>query len=165
MLGDPVLREPGAPVEAFDGALLRLVEDMFETMYDAPGVGLAAHQVGLAVRLFVFDAGEGTSPGAVANPVLSEARGEIVEDEGCLSVPGLYQPTERAGEIRLDGQDLHGDPIVLHGEGLMARIFQHETDHVNGILYLDRLSEEARRRVMAEMRERELGIGPSFPGA
>ena len=155
-LGDPVLKEPAAPVERFDDALTRLSEDMFETMYDAPGVGLAAPQIGLSIRLFVFDEGEEGERGAVANPVLSEMAGDAEEDEGCLSVPGLYYPTRRSAQVRLDGQDLSGRPITLVGEDLLARIFQHETDHLNGLLYLDRLGDADRRRALAEMREREL---------
>jgi len=157
-LGDPVLREQARDVEAFDAALPRLVEDMFETMYDAPGVGLAAPQVGLSIRLFVYDDGEGLR-GVVANPALSDPDGEITFDEGCLSVPGLYYPTSRAERVRLRGQGVDGEPLAVEAEGLLARIFQHETDHLNGMLYLDRLSEDDRRSAMAEMRARELG-GP-----
>ena len=103
-LGDPVLREPGRDVEVFDAALRSLIGDMFETMYAAPGVGLAAPQIGLAIRLFVFDAGdeEGEQRGVVANPVLSRMKGELLEDEGCLSIPGVYRPTPRALTVRVD---------------------------------------------------------------
>ena len=156
-LGDPVLRQPGRDVEAFDELLERLVSDMFETMYQAPGVGLAAPQVGLPLRLFVYDARDGDDPRAVANPVITATDGEVIEEEGCLSVPNLWYATPRARWVRLEGLDLRGDPIQLEGEGLLARIFQHETDHLQGQLYLDRLSEEDRRRAMAELRERDLG--------
>jgi peptide deformylase len=161
ILGDPVLRTPGSPVESFDAALAVLSEDMFETMYDAPGVGLAAPQVGLSLRLFVFDDGQGLK-GVVANPELTDLQGEQIEDEGCLSIPGLYHPTPRAMRVRLGGQDLHGEPVVIEGEGLLARIFQHETDHLDGTLYIDRLSETERRQAMAELRDVELRGGPSF---
>jgi peptide deformylase len=157
-LGDPVLRERARDVEAFDPSLARLVQDMFETMYEAPGVGLAAPQIGLALRLFVYDDGE-EARGAVANPALSDPRGEVTIDEGCLSVPGIYHPTARAETVCLIGQDIHGEPIAVEAEGLLARIFQHETDHLSGTLYLDRLPDEDRRRAMAELRARELG-GP-----
>ncbi len=158
-LGDPVLREPGRDVEVFDAALRSLIGDMFETMYAAPGVGLAAPQIGLAIRLFVFDAGdeEGEQRGVVANPVLSRMKGELLEDEGCLSIPGVYRPTPRALTVRVDGLDADGRPITLVGEDLLARIFLHETDHTNGRLYIDHLSDEGRRQVMAELRDRELG--------
>lgn len=163
-LGDPVLREPCRDVEVFDDLMQRLYEDMVETMYDAPGVGLAAPQVGLSLRFFVFDANDGNGPGAVANPELSEHAGEQVEEEGCLSVPGLWYPTARAQTVRVTGQDRKGLSISLEGEGLLARIFQHETDHVNGMLFIDRLSEEERRLAMADMRERDLGGHPGrFP--
>lgn len=157
-LGDPMLRAPCAPVEHFDRALRRLYDDMLETMYDAPGVGLAAPQVGLSLRLFVFDAGpkEDRRPGAVANPVLADPQGEQTDEEGCLSIPNLWHPTTRAMRIRVTGQDLHGGPISIEGEGLVARIFQHETDHVNGMLFIDRLGQEERRQAMAAIREREL---------
>lgn len=158
--GDPVLREPCRDVEVFDALMHRLYEDMLETMYDAPGVGLAAPQVGLSLRFFVYDANDGNGPGAVANPVLSERHGEQVAEEGCLSIPGLWFETSRVLTVRVTGQDLEGRPVTVVGEGLLARIFQHETDHVNGILFIDRLSEMDRRQAMAELRERDLGVRP-----
>ena len=158
-LGDPVLRQPSRDVETFDELLERLAADMVETMYKAPGVGLAAPQIGLSLRFFVFDDRDGGDPVAVANPVILQMDGEVVEEEGCLSVPNLWYPTARAHWVRLEGQDVHGRRIRLEGEGLRARIFQHETDHLHGRLYLDRLSEEERRRAMAELREIELGSG------
>jgi peptide deformylase len=156
-LGDPVLREPTREVETFDDLLRRLYRDMLETMYAAPGVGLAAPQVGLSLRFFVFDPGDGTGPGAVANPVVEEQEGEQTDDEGCLSIPGLWFPTTRAARVKLRGLDVEGRPVSLVGVGLLARIFQHETDHLNGTLFIDRLSPEDRRRAMAALRERELG--------
>jgi peptide deformylase len=154
--GDPVLRTPCRDVETFDDLLAKLYADMVETMYDAPGVGLAAPQIGLALRFFVFDPGDGSGPSAIANPVLSELEGTQEDDEGCLSIPNLYFPTERAMSVRVTGQDVEGNPISLRGEGLLARIFQHETDHVNGTLFIDRLRAEERRKAMALIREREL---------
>jgi len=156
-LGDPVLREPSRDVEAFDELMRRLYEDMLETMYKAPGVGLAAPQIGLSLRFFVYDADKGNGPGAIANPVLSELEGETVAEEGCLSIPGLWYETGRAERVRIDGLDMEGKPITIRAEGLLARIFQHETDHLNGMLFLDRLSEEDRRKAMSMLRERELG--------
>ncbi|MFM7719376.1 MAG: peptide deformylase [Actinomycetota bacterium] len=152
VLGDPVLRERTFPVERFDATLRRLVDDMFETMYDAPGVGLAANQVGLASRCFVYDDGDGHR-GFVANPELSEAEGEETHDEGCLSIPGPYAETTRALRIRVRGLGLDGSPIDVVGEGLLARIFQHETDHLDGKLYIDRIDDAARREVMRQLRE------------
>ena len=157
LFGDPVLRTPCRDVETFDDLLTKLCDDMLETMYQAPGVGLAAPQIGLAIRLFVFDAGDGSAPNAVANPVLSNMEGTQEDEEGCLSIPNLYFPTERAHFVRVTGQDVKGKPITFEGEGLVARIFQHETDHVNGTLFIERLAPEERRKAMALIRERELG--------
>lgn len=156
-LGDPVLREPGKPVTEFDAALRTLFDDMVETMREAPGVGLAAPQVGVSLRLFVCDDGE-TGPMLVANPELSDDTGELLEDEGCLSIPGPYYPTPRSARIRCRGQDVDGRPLDLVGEGLLARIFQHESDHLNGMLYIDRLDEDGRRDVMAQLRRFEMGL-------
>ena len=154
-LGDPVLREPTKPVEAFDDALRALVEDMFETMYAAPGVGLAANQVGVSRSFFVYDDREGHT-GFVANPELSEAEGEETFEEGCLSIPGPYHDTVRAERVRLRGRDLDGGPLDIRAEGLLARIFQHETDHLGGMLYIDRLDDEGRRDVMRQLRQFEV---------
>lgn len=164
-LGDPVLKEPALDVERFDASLRTLAGDMVDTMRGAPGVGLAAPQIGLSLRLFVFDAGNGSVPGAMANPVITLREGEIEEDEGCLSIPEIYHPTVRASRVRVEGRGLEGEPLALEGEGLVARIFQHETDHLNGVLYIDRLSAAGRREVLAAFRDRDLlrsggGIGP-----
>jgi peptide deformylase len=149
-LGDPVLREPAKPVTSFDRSLRRLVEDMLETMYDAPGVGLAGPQVGVSLRVFTFDDGE-SGPKVVVNP------------EGCLSIPGPFHPTPRFARVRCRGQDIRGRVLELDGEGLLARIFQHETDHLDGMLYIDRLDEEGRRAVMGELRRIELGLSQPEP--
>jgi peptide deformylase len=154
-LGDPVLRERAAPVETFDDALRRLADDMVETMHAAPGVGLAANQVGVRLACFVYDDRDGHA-GFVANPELSDLEDEETIDEGCLSVPGPYHPTSRALKVRLRGFDLEGKPLDIRAEGLLARIFQHETDHLNGKLYLDRLDDEGRRDVMRQLRELEV---------
>jgi peptide deformylase len=144
-------------VSAFDRSLKALADDMLETMYAAPGVGLAGPQVGIGLRIFTFDDGE-TGPRVMINPELSEAEGEITEEEGCLSIPGPYHETRRAAVIRCRGVDLDGAPLDLIGEGLLARILQHETDHLDGTLYIDRLDEEGRKAVLAELRRIELGL-------
>jgi peptide deformylase len=154
-LGDPVLREKARPVERFDGSLRRLVDDMFETMYAAPGVGLAAPQVGVSLRFFVYDDGEGNK-GFVANPELSDLEDEETRDEGCLSIPGPFYPTVRSLRATVHGLDVEGRPLELRGEGLLARIFRHETDHTEGVLYIDRLPPEDRREVMRMLREHEV---------
>ena len=156
-LGDPVLREPAKPVTVFDRRLRSLHDDMLETMYAAPGVGLAGPQVGISLRVFVFDDGE-TGPRCMANPRLEAGTGELREEEGCLSIPGPYHETLRYQSITCRGQDLDGRPIELTGTGLLARIFQHETDHLDGILFIDRLDDEGRRSVLAELRRIELGL-------
>jgi peptide deformylase len=156
-LGDPVLREPAKPVTEFGPPLRKLYDDMVETMIAAPGVGLAGPQVGLSLRVFVFDDGE-TGPKFMANPELSDPVGELLEDEGCLSIPGPYHPTPRFARIHCRGQDLEGTSYEMVGEGLLARIFQHETDHLDGMLYIDRLDDEGRRDVMAQLRRIEMGL-------
>jgi peptide deformylase len=156
-LGDPVLREPTKSVEHFDRKLRQLAKDMIETMYAAPGVGLAGPQVGISLRLFVLD-DQRTGPLFVANPELVGAEGEIVEEEGCLSIPGPYYPTPRSERVGIRGQDTKGKTIELAGDGLLARIFQHETDHLNGMLYIDRLDDQGRKAVLAELRRIELGL-------
>jgi peptide deformylase len=157
-LGDPVLRERSRPVVQFDAALRRLAEDMAETMYDAPGVGLAANQIGRAVRLFVWDDQTGEGWHAVANPEVELLEGEEEYDEGCLSIAGLYFSRKRVLRARLHGQDLDGRDLDIEAEGFRARIFQHETDHLNGELFVDALEGEARTAWMRTLRERELGL-------
>ena len=156
-LGDPVLREPAKPVSDFGESLRQLFDDMVETMAAAPGVGLAAPQVGISSRFFVFDDGE-TGPMCMANPELMDPVGEQLEDEGCLSIPGPYHPTPRFARILCRGQDVEGRSLEMVGEGLLARIFQHETDHLDGMLYIDRLDDEGRRDVMAQLRRIEMGL-------
>ena len=157
ILGDPVLREPAKPVTTFDRTLRTLRDDMLETMYDAPGVGLAGPQVGISLRVFTFDDGQ-TGPSFMANPVLSGGEGELLEEEGCLSIPGPYHETKRYARITCSGHDVEGAPLELTGEGLLARIFQHETDHLEGMLFIDRLDDDGRRSVLAELRRIELGL-------
>lgn len=153
--GDPVLASPALPVTHFDDALRRLAEDMIETMYDAPGVGLAAPQVGVQKRLFVYDAGDG--PHVIANPSLSGHAGTWEFEEGCLSVPGLSWPILRPDFVHLDGFDVEGNPVSIDGQELLGRIFQHEVDHLDGTLLLAHLDKGDRRRALRELRNRALG--------
>ncbi len=160
IVGDPVLSTPTRPVEAVDDELRTLVADMFETMAEARGVGLAANQVGVDLRVFVYDCPDEAgrrARGVVVNPVLeTSARPETMPDpdddeEGCLSVPGEQFPTGRADWARVTGTDLDGGPIVVEGTGFLARCLQHETDHLDGVLYLDRLvgrNQRAARRAV-----------------
>lgn len=154
--GDPVLRQPTALVGEIDGALARLVEDMIETMYAAPGVGLAANQVGVQKRLFVWDIGEG--PGVAINPVVSGHSGEWTYDEGCLSVPGLFWPIVRPKQVRLDAVDLDGREFSVDADEVLARVFLHETDHLDGMLLLERLDAEQRKDARRALRDRVLDL-------
>lgn len=147
-----VLKEVGAPVEEFGAALERLVADMFETMYAAEGVGLAAPQVGLSLRLFVMDC-EGLRLVA-ANPLILSAEGEQEGEEGCLSVGKIHAPLRRAARVRLRAQDARGQVFEQEAEGLAARCFLHETDHCDGTLFIDRLS--PLRRDMVKRRFQKL---------
>jgi peptide deformylase len=156
-LGDPVLRTELDPVTSFDGALAKLVTGMFEAMYAARGVGLAANQIGVGLRVFVFDCGEDGGHGQVGhmvNPRLVETGGDTVEDtEGCLSLPGLYFPTPRADRAVVEGFDQTGAPIRVEGRGYLARCLQHETDHLDGKVYTDRLAGDTRREALRAIRE------------
>ena len=156
---DPVLRLPAAPVSAVNGAdeLRRLVDDMIETMYAAPGVGLAAPQIGVSLRVFTFDAGDG--PRHVINPVLEETSGEFEYEEGCLSVPGHYWPIERPAYARVRGRDVDGREVVYEGEELMGRVLQHESDHLDGTLLLSRLGRRERKQALRELRLEALERG------
>jgi peptide deformylase len=168
VFGDPVLRQAALEVRDFDDALARLAEDMALTMRENGGVGLAANQVGVLRRLFTFDdpGDEDREPsaGAVVNPVLVEASEESeVSDEGCLSFPGLFYPVERQLEVVVRHQDLRGEVRETHLYGFGARIWLHEMDHLNGVLFIDHLARHDRREAMRLMRERDLDPG-DLPG-
>ena len=154
--GDPVLKQPAAEVTEIDDNLKRLVDAMVETMYDAPGVGLAAPQVGVQKRLFVYDVGDG--PRAVINPVLTEHSGEWAYHEGCLSVPELWWDIRRPKEVHLKGMDLEGNEQEIDADELLARVFQHEVDHLDGVLLLERLQPDERKEAMRTLRQRALGL-------
>jgi peptide deformylase len=151
--GDPVLVTPANPVIAFDKELRTLVKDLTDTMLDAPGAGLAAPQIGVPLRVFVWDVDEAL--GHLINPTL-ELSEEIQEgDEGCLSFPELVYPTARSFRAVAKGFNMHGEPVIIEGTELLARALQHETDHLNGILFIDRLSDADRKLAMKEIRESE----------
>jgi peptide deformylase len=154
LIGDPVLRQRAAEVTDVDGRLAKLAEDMVQTMYEAPGLGLAAPQVGVQKRLFVYDVGDG--PQAIINPEIRESRGEWEYDEGCLSIPGLSFELVRPKEIHLVGYDLDGNELSIEADEVLARCFQHELDHLDGVLFLERLSDEDRKAAMRIIRERRL---------
>jgi peptide deformylase len=157
VVGDPVLRQRAAKVTTIDGRLAKLAEDMLATMYDAPGVGLAAPQIGVEKRLFVYDIGDGGR--TLINPAITESSGEWAYEEGCLSVPGLSWEIVRPKQVLLTGLDLDGNEVQLEADELLARCFQHEIDHLDGVLLLERLDPDTRRSAMRTIRD--LGIGPS----
>ncbi len=157
IFGDPVLRTPADVVTELDGRLARLADDMFDTMYDANGLGLAAPQIGVRKRFFVYDHGDG--PEVLVNPVLEEGDGEWVYEEGCLSVPGLSWEITRPKTVHVVGFDLDGNEVSIEADELVARLFQHELDHLNGVLLVDHLDDEQRRDAMRVIRE--MGMGRS----
>ena len=156
--GDPVLRERAHEVESVTDLHRRLAADMLETMRaTGNGVGLAGNQVGVVERIFVWEVGE--EHGTVINPVITDRSDEtFVDDEGCLSLPGIYYPVERAVEVRVEGLDEDGRPVTMETEGFLARVCQHEIDHLDGVLFVDRLTPEFRKAAMDEVRDQALGI-------
>lgn len=140
VFGDPVLKQRAAPVADIDESLVRLSQDMVDTLRDASGLGLAAPQVGVQKRLFVYEFDDDQGPRVIVNPTISGARGEWVYEEGCLSVPGLYFPIVRPKEIHLTGYDLDGREVSIEADEILARLFQHELDHLDGVLFIDRLT-------------------------
>lgn len=156
IFGDPVLKQRAAEVTKVDGALLRLVDDMVETMYEAPGVGLAAPQVGVQKRLFVYDLHDGLGARTLVNPTISDSRGEWEYEEGCLSVPGLYFPIIRPKEVHLTGYDLDGNEVSIEADEFEARVFQHEVDHLDGKLLLEHLDDDQRKSALKAFRNRDL---------
>jgi peptide deformylase len=163
LFGDPVLKQPARAVEEITADLIPLVQGMYETMALAEGVGLAAPQVGVRKRLFTYDLHEGDGPAVVINPEIVETEGEIEWEEGCLSVPGFKFEIIRAERVTMRGIDLDGKEIVLEGDDLLARMIQHEIDHLDGVLLLDRLEPDVRRAALRELRTRQLA-SDSFAG-
>jgi peptide deformylase len=154
VIGDPVLREHALEVTTFDRSLRKLAKRMIRIMHDAPGVGLAAPQIGVLQRLLVYDVDD--DPQALVNPVLDEFSEETEEaDEGCLSVPGVTMPVERPVSLRVRGFDASGEPVDYRADGLQARVIQHEYDHLEGVLIVDRTTRSARAAALRELRDRE----------
>jgi len=150
LFGDPVLRTQADPVTSFDRELRQLVTDLEDTVREPGRAGVAAPQIGVSLRVFSYHVDDVVAH--LVNPVLSDRRGEQDDEEGCLSVPGLAFPTPRAMHVVARGQDQHGEPVVIEGSGLLARALQHETDHLDGILYIDTLTGDARRQALRELR-------------
>ena len=154
IFGDPVLRTPAVEVEEIDATIIKLAEDMIQTMYASRGVGVAAPQVGVSKRMFVYDDGSGA--GVLINPHVLETSGEWEYEEGCLSVPGLFFPIVRPARVIVEGSDIDGKSVRIEANELLGRILQHECDHLDGMLLLSRLNPEQKKRAMRELRERQL---------
>ena len=153
LFGDPVLRSTATPVTDFDRELRRLVEDLTDTMRDAPGSGLAAPQIGVGLRVFTWYVDD--ELGHLVNPTLDLSEETQDGPEGCLSIPNLAFDCTRARSVVATGFNMYGDPVKIEGSELLARALQHETDHLDGILFVDRLDRETRRQAMKAIREAE----------
>ena len=150
--GDPVLASQAAAVTDIDGKVVRIVEEMFDTLYDSDsGIGLAAPQVGIQRQIFVWDMDD--EPMVILNPTIVESDGEWVYDEGCLSIPGLYVEMTRPKTVLMKCIDMNGNEISLEADELEARLFQHELDHLNGVLMFDRMQPEQRKQAIAEYKK------------
>jgi len=155
LFGDPVLRAESEPVEAFDEDLRRLIDDLLETMYDADGIGLAAPQIGVPARVFVYDIRDPEiEAGVLVNPVIIDRSGSLRDEEGCLSLPGLTEIVERAEHISVRGLDTDGNPVEFDAEGLLSRCLQHENDHLDGVLFLYRVSPIKRKMLLRKWQKR-----------
>lgn len=158
--GDPVLRQRANPVDKITDVHRRLIADMIDTMREAPGVGLAATQVGVVERIFVWEVDD--EHGVLINPeIVSRGADTVSEDEGCLSVPGLLYPVERSYEVVIEGLDENIDKVRIPAADLQARVFQHELDHLNGVLFIDHLEDDLRREARMKLMEQALGLRPS----
>jgi peptide deformylase len=156
--GDPVLRLETKPVTDIDDVVRSLVRDMIETMYEAPGVGLAANQIGIPRKIAVFDAQDEQGARVMINPEVVEVGGEWEYEEGCLSVPGHWWLIERPGFARVRALDLEGNDVEYAGDGLLGRVLQHEIDHLNQRLLIDRLDKSERKRALRDLRDEALGL-------
>ena len=151
---DPRLRTKAAEVTDFDAELQKLGEDLLETMYDAPGIGLAATQVNVHKRVIAVDVSEARDePYVLVNPTLTTSGAEVETEEGCLSVPGFYEPVTRFEQVHVEAQDVHGEPQILDAEGLLAVCIQHECDHLDGKLFVDYLSGLKRSRIKKKLKK------------
>jgi peptide deformylase len=149
---DPRLRTKAAPVDTVDDRIRTLIDDLFETMYDAPGIGLAATQVDVHERVLVADvSGDQDEPHALINPVIVEKDGVTVSDEGCLSVPGFFEPVKRAEHIRVRYLDRDGEEVEMEATGLLAVCIQHEMDHLDGVIFVDHLSALKRKMILRKL--------------
>jgi peptide deformylase len=158
--GDPALRQRAQEVPEVTELHKRLAADMIETMRAAPGVGLAGPQVGILERIFVWEVGE--EHGVMINPaIVARGADKVLEEEGCLSLPGLLYEVERELEVTVEGLDGEGLPVSIKGQDLLARIFQHEIDHLDGVLFIDRIEEAPRKEALRILRDQALGLTPA----
>jgi peptide deformylase len=155
--GDPILRLLAAPVAAVTPETKTLIADMAETMWHQVGIGLAAPQIGVSLRIFVMDDGK-RGARAIVNPVVTERGGVVKEEEGCLSLPGIFAEVERSKSLRIEGLDGEGQPISFEAQGLQAKIIQHELDHLDGVLFIDRLPPVTRDRIKKKIQKE--GLAP-----
>ena len=163
--GDPIIRKRAGPVSEMTHGIQTLIDDMIETMYDTLGLGLAAPQIGVSLRVIVIDEGtkESAGPQAFINPVIVAGAGSVRAEEGCLSIPGVYGEVVRAAEVRVEALDRLEAPVKFEARGLLARIFQHEIDHLDGILFIDRLDKVQRDRIKRKIRRE--GLPDSVPAS
>ena len=152
--GKEVLREKSLPVKEITPEILNLIRDMAETMYDASGLGLAAPQIGVSKRIAIID---GQEEGLIIliNPIMVESEGEVIEEEGCLSIPEAYSKVKRSSKVTVKAIDENGEPIEITKEGLMARTLQHELDHLEGILFIDRIGRAKRQLLLNELKKKK----------
>jgi peptide deformylase len=155
--GDPILRLLAAPVAAVTPEIKTLIADMAETMWRQVGIGLAAPQIGVSLRIFVMDDGK-RGARAIVNPIVTERGGVVKEEEGCLSLPGIFAEVERSKSLRIEGLDAEGQPIAFEAQGLQAKIIQHELDHLDGVLFIDRLPPVTRDRIKKKIQKE--GLAP-----
>jgi len=155
--GDPILRLLAAPVPAVTPEIKTLIKDMAETMWHQVGIGLAAPQIGVSLRIFVMDDGK-RGARAIVNPVVTERGGVVKEEEGCLSLPGIFADVERCKSLHIEGLDGEGQPISFEAQGLQAKIIQHELDHLDGVLFIDRLPPVTRDRIKKKIQKE--GLAP-----
>ena len=154
--GDPILRRKAAPIAAVTPEIRGLIADLVETMYEQVGIGLAAPQVGIPLRLIIIDDDKGGGPRPLINPAITRRSGSAVGEEGCLSIPGIFAPVERAEWVKVEALDGEGAPVELEARGLLARVIQHEIDHLDGILFIDRLDTVTRDRIKRKIKKEGL---------
>jgi peptide deformylase len=154
--GDPTLRKSATPVGEMTPEVRAIIADMTETMYDEVGIGLAAPQVGIPLRLIVISDEDGRGVQALLNPAIVERGGEVTGEEGCLSIPGVFAPVTRAAWVKVEARSVDGKPLTINARGLRARVLQHEIDHLDGVLFIDRVDPMVRDRIKRKIKKEGL---------